>query len=141
MKIKLFECFVNEKTLTQGMEDALVELNDIGTFLYSIKMDLYDNYVVVLIFLDESDVPDEEYFYTTKTFDCIEIKEPVMFLSDYMRETLGSNLYIEYWIYDIDNNFEILTEYPTGDLKNYLLEDEEEVVYDKVSRLIIKYKW
>ena len=104
-------------------------------------MDLYDNYVVVLIFLDESDVPDEEYFYTTKTFDCIEIKEPVMFLSDYMRETLGSNLYIEYWIYDIDNNSEILTEYPTGDLKNYLLEDEEEVVYDKVSRLIIKYKW
>lgn len=141
MRIKLFEGFVNEKTLRQGMEDALVELNDIGTFQCSIDIDLYDNYVCVVITVDESDVPDDEYFYTTKTFDCIEIRESVMFLSDYMRETLGRNLYTEYWIYDMDNNSEILTEYPTEDLVNHLEENEEEVVYDTVTKLMIKYKW
>ena len=146
MRIKLFESFVNEKTLRQGMEDALVELNDNGSFEYSINMDLYDNYVAVLIFVDESDVPDEEYFHTTKTFDCSDnlIAEPVIFLSDYMRETLGSNLYIEYWIYDFDSIPHTLTEYPTSD---YLWEIQEEGEHEKVSatqqatKLMIKYKW
>ena len=113
-RIKLFESFsrshpqYTEQELKSGISDCLVELNDLGNFEYQINIDLNDNYVCVLIKVDESAVPDEEYFYTavyaTKTFDCTDqvIADSVMFLSDYMRETFGSNLYTEYWIYDFD---------------------------------------
>jgi hypothetical protein len=157
-RIKLFEGFsrshpqYTEQELKSGISDCLVELNDLGNFEYQINIDLNDNYVCVIIKVDESDVPDEEYFHTTKTFDCTDqvIADSVMFLSDYMRETFGSNLYTEYWIYDSNDYPFTLTEYPTKDYLLKLEEEEEEDFEDNkwkidsiqlTTKLMIKYKW
>jgi hypothetical protein len=147
MRIKLFEGFsrshpqYTEQEIKQGISDCLVELNDLGDFEYEINIDLNDNYICVVINVDESDVPDEEYFYTTKTFDSLEITEPVLLLENYITEKFD-RIITEYWFYYQDN-IEVFHEFPSEEDMNELEENGEDDRVDTIfhtEKLIIKYR-
>ena len=147
MRIKLFEGFsrshpqYTEQEIKSGISDCLVELNDLDNFEYEINIDLNDNYICVVIKVDESDVPDEEYFYTTQKFDALEITEPVLLLENYITEKFD-RVITEYWFY-YNDDIETFHEFPS---EEDLLELEENGEYDRIDtvsqteKLIIKYR-
>ena len=150
MRIKLFEGFsrshpqYTEQEIKQGISDCLVELNDRllnYNFEYETLVDLNDNYICVVIKLDESSVPDEEYFYTTKTFNSLEITEPVLLLENYITDKFD-RIITEYWFYYQDN-IEAFHEFPSEEDMDELEENGEDDRVDTVfhtEKLIIKYR-
>lgn len=150
MRIKLFEGFsrshpqYTEQEIKQGISDCLVELNDRlldYNFEYETLVDLNDNYICVVIKLDESSDPDEHYWYSTQKFDSLEITEPVLLLENYITEKFD-RVIKEYWFYHIDE-VEVFHEFPS---EEDLLELEENGEYDRIDtvsqteKLIIKYR-
>jgi hypothetical protein len=104
-------------------------------------VDLNDNYICVVIKLDESSVPDEEYFYTTKTFNSLEITEPVLLLENYITDKFD-RIIMEYWFYYQDN-IEAFHEFPSKEDMDELEENGEDDRVDTVfhtEKLIIKYR-
>lgn len=148
-RIKLFESFrgdskYTEQDIKKGISDCLVELNDRllnYNFEYETLVDLNDNYICVVIKIDESEVPDDEYWSSTKTFNCLEITEPVLLLESYITEKFD-RVITEYWFYYSDD-IETFHEFPS---EEDLLELEENGEYDRIDtisqteKLIIKYR-
>ena len=150
MRIKLFEGFsrshpqYTEQEIKNGISDCLVELNDRlldYNFEYETLVDLNDNYICVVIKIDESSVPDDEYWSSTKTFNSLEITEPVLLLENYITDKFD-RIITEYWFYYQDN-IEAFHEFPSEEDMDELYEDGE---YDRVDpvfnteKLIIKYR-
>jgi hypothetical protein len=147
MRIKLFEGFSShptEQQLRAGISDCLVELNDNLSnynFEHEIIIDFNDNYICVVINIDESSVPDEDYWYSTQKFDSLEITESVLLLENYITEKFD-RVITEYWFYHNDD-VETFHEFPS---EEDLLELEENGEYDRIDtvaqteKLIIKYR-
>lgn len=148
MRIKLFEGFskshpqYTEQEIKKGMEDCLVELNDgLSKYEYDIDIDLNDNYICVVIksivFFDESEVPDDEYWYFTKTFDCLEISESVLLLENYIEEKFD-RVITEYWFYK-DEDIATFHHFPTFE-ELYDLDYVQVDCVHTCEKLIIKYR-
>ena len=131
-------------SLVLCISDCLVELNDRllnYNFEYETLVDLNDNYICVVIKLDESSVPDEEYFYTTKTFNSLEITESVLLLENYITDKFDS-IITEYWFYK-GEDISTFHHFPTSEELEQLYDDGESEKVDCVhtcEKLIIKYR-
>jgi hypothetical protein len=94
-----------------------------------------------VIKLDESSVPDEEYFYTTKTFNSLEITESVLLLENYITDKFDS-IITEYWFYK-GEDISTFHHFPTSEELEQLYDDGESEKVDCVhtcEKLIIKYR-